>query len=172
MGYVLAGSGKGAVIENRAAFGNAWWAAELRSVSSARAEMNATCAEDLGTVAVVNTNQFTLSSTNLGTEGDIKLVNYSPNKLVYESSNRKAGLAVFSEIYYPEWTAKIDGKEVPVLRANYVLRALEVPEGNHTIEFEIKLKSYENGNLISQIFGWSLMGLLVFGLFKSLKKED
>lgn len=76
-----------------------------------------------------------------GATGTIQLVNYTPDYLEYESNLSAEGLGVFSEIWYPEgWVARIDGEPVETLRANYVLRALKVPAGEHTITWEYAQK--------------------------------
>ena len=77
----------------------------------------------------------------------IKLTQYKPNYLAYEAKNLKADqLAVFSEIYYNKgWDAYIDGNKVPYLRANYLLRAMVIPAGDHKIEFKFEPKSYYVG---------------------------
>ena len=62
------------------------------------------------------------------------LLSYEPNRLKYEVNSEKGGVVVFSEIYYPGWTATVDGKEVELGRVNYILRALRVEGGNHQVE--------------------------------------
>ncbi len=77
---------------------------------------------------------------------------YTPNSVSYESSSTADGFVVFSEIYYPAgWHATIDGEEAHIERANYILRALKVPAGQHKIEFTFKPQSYVTGNVISTI---------------------
>jgi len=103
----------------------------------------------------------------------IQLKEFKPNYLKYESRNTSEGLAVFSEIYYSQgWNAYIDGKLIPHFRVNYVLRALELPKGNHTIEFKFEPAVVETGSKIalasSTIFGI----LLLLGLFFAFKKKD
>jgi uncharacterized membrane protein YfhO len=81
-------------------------------------------------------------------------------------------LAVFSEIYYDKgWNAYLDGKPVPHLRANYVLRAMKIPAGNHTLEFKFEPKTYFNGEKIA--LAGSLIVLLIFvgGVFMEFKKS-
>ena len=91
----------------------------------------------------------------------IELLSYDPNKLVYRSSSNAKQLAVFSEIYYPKgWQATIDGNPVEHFRVNYVLRALEIPAGEHDIVFEFKPKSYYMGNKIAMAS--SVLMLLLF----------
>ena len=63
------------------------------------------------------------------------LTEYAPNRLVYETESDKPGTVVFSEVYYPSWQAFIDGQEVKVGRADYILRAIAVPAGHHQVEF-------------------------------------
>ena len=75
---------------------------------------------------------------------------YAPNRLNYRMRSAAGGVAVFSEIYFPwGWTATIDGKEVPIGRVNYVLRALKVPAGEHNIQFEFDPQSISVTNDIS-----------------------
>jgi len=86
-------------------------------------------------------------------------------------------LAVFSEVYYPAgWEASIDGKPAPILRANFLLRALEIPAGTHEIKFTFNPKSYTTGTSISSISGYivALVLLLSLGLsiWKQFKAED
>jgi hypothetical protein len=118
-------------------------------------------------VAVVSNQQSTVDSQPLTVDSlsSIQLVERTPPYLKYESMSTSNGLAVFSEIYYPKgWHAFIDGNEVPIIRANYVLRALEVPAGKHTIEFKFEPKSYVVGNKITMVSGWILL-LVVMGCF-------
>ncbi|MEK5777932.1 YfhO family protein, partial [Acinetobacter nosocomialis] len=77
------------------------------------------------------------------------MVDYSPMKMTYKSSSNTDQIAVFSEVYYPHgWTATVDGKEVPIEKANYVLRAVPVQKGNHTIVMEFKPQVISTGNMI------------------------
>jgi hypothetical protein len=118
-------------------------------------------------VAVVSNQQSTVDSQPLTVDSlsSIQLLERTPPYLKYESMSTSNGLAVFSEIYYPKgWHAFIDGNEVPIIRANYVLRALEVPAGKHTIEFKFEPKSYVVGNKITMVSGWILL-LVVMGCF-------
>jgi uncharacterized membrane protein YfhO len=80
-------------------------------------------------------------------EGSIKMDSYAPNRIVYSSSSPNEQLALFSEIYYNDgWKAFVDGKETEILKANYLLRAIELPAGNHKIEFKFELPQYTRSN--------------------------
>lgn len=93
----------------------------------------------------------------------IKMISYKPNHLVYEANCSQEQLAVFSEIYYNKgWNAYVDGQPAEHFRANYVLRAMLVPQGNHKIEFRFEPSTYKNGNLIS-LAGSIVLLMLVFG---------
>ena len=83
------------------------------------------------------------------------------------------GFAVFSEIYYPKgWIALIDGKETQLLRADYVLRSLNVPAGKHTIEFRFQPKAYTIGNKISMASSWIMLLVLLGSIGWTLKREN
>ena len=94
----------------------------------------------------------------------IQLVSYVPNKLVYHTKTKSAQVALFAEIYYPDWQAFIDGKEVPIACANYILRALQVPAGSHTIEFRFDPQSIKTTEMIA----YAGLALLVIGTFAGL----
>ena len=133
--YVITQQG---VQYNPEAFGNAWFVQNIEWVNNPNEEIAAIGNIDLLQKAVIDTCWRTKVSEGLAMTqpASIRLTNYAnPGNLFYESESTEDGLAVFSEVYYKTWKAFIDGKEVPVLRANYILRAIEVPAGKHIIEF-------------------------------------
>lgn len=133
--YVITQQG---VQYNPEAFGNAWFVQNIDWVNNPNEEIAAIGNIDLLQKAVIDTCWRTKVSDGLAMTqpASIRLTNYAnPGNLFYESESGEDGLAVFSEVYYKTWKAFIDGKEVPVVRANYILRAIEVPAGKHIIEF-------------------------------------
>ncbi len=113
-----------------------------------------------------------LSSDTYSAKGEIKLTSYDPMHLTYETNSSDNQLAVFSEIYYPVgWKALIDGKETDILRANYVLRALEIPAGNHTVEFVYELNSFKKAKPIAYIFLGILFIMLIGTFYISFIKQ-
>ncbi|MDD2530747.1 MAG: YfhO family protein, partial [Bacteroidales bacterium] len=98
--------------------------------------------------------------------------NNSPEYLKYTTSSKSDGIMVCSEIYYPEdWKAYIDGKEVPYFRANYILRAINVPKGDHVIEFKLESDTFKTFNIIS-LFGSIILVLIVlFAIFYPIYKN-
>ncbi|MEO9802572.1 MAG: YfhO family protein [Reichenbachiella sp.] len=170
--YFLAGSAANAVLPNLTANGNAWFISEVVEVESADEEINEVSQIDTKTTVVIDQSKFDISDQVSSANGEIRLVEYKPNYLKYQSTNDGYGLAVFSEIYYPEgWVATIDGEEVPILRTNYVLRALEIPKGEHVVEFEFKPRSYTLGNLVTLISNIVLILLLLGSVVYSLKQK-
>ena len=132
MKWVILGNGNIA-LQNAHANGNAWFVNEVKFVPNADAEIQALGKLDLKHQAVADARFESLLKGATDGQGRIELKHYAPNELRYTSDNSKDGVAVFSEIYYPGWTATIDGKPVEVARVNYVLRALRVPAGHHEI---------------------------------------
>ena len=103
------------------------------------------------------------------------MTNYAnPDNLFYESESAENGLAVFSEVYYKTWRAFIDGEEVPVLRANYILRAIEIPAGKHQIEFrcedQLLLKMQLVSIIASILIVLTIIGLTVFSIIRRKKQ--
>lgn len=147
--YVIS---NGEAIPNPDALGNAWFVDSLIYVDGANAEMAALDSLDTGHAAVVDKPfQGILKSTAAKQPGDtIFETTYAPNRLTYHSQSAANRVAVFSEVYFPwGWTATIDGKPAEIARVNYVLRALSVPAGNHTIEFRFEPQSQVTGERIS-----------------------
>ena len=160
-GYFIAGNEKEAVINNSSANGHAWFVEGIKAVNTAQEEMDAVVTIDTKTQAVVDVSNF--DAPTEFAKGSITLTDKTANTVVFESESSGAGFVVFSDVYYPKgWKAFIDGEETEILRANYILRALNVPGGNHKVEFRFEPTSYHTGTLISRITGYLLL-LLVLG---------
>lgn len=158
---------------NAATNGPAWFVMGVVPANNATEELQRVCTVNTKSTAVVDISKFKVENFTSDSTDNIKLLAHKPNYMKYESQSKGNGLAVFSEIYYPEgWSATIDGKEVPILRADYVLRALEVPAGKHTIEFQFKPASYFVGNKITMASSWAVLLLLLGSIGYSFRKED
>ena len=141
------------MIANRTACGHAWFVKSVNFVQNADQEMQAISSFAPKDEAMVDKRYKTLiDNSNLREDPNatMKLVSYNPDHLIYQSGSTASGIAVFSEIYYEKgWTMLIDGRESPFFRADYVLRAAEIPVGNHKIEFIFHPASYYTGEKIS-----------------------
>lgn len=158
---------------NPNANGNAWFVSQVKAVSSADEEMKALDKFDSKNVAIVNTKEFTIQNKNFVKDASavITLDAYKPNHLTYTSTNANAGLAVFSEMYYAKgWKAYVDGKETPIYRADYVLRAIEIPAGKHQLEFKFEPQVVQTGSLIALVSSIGMLLLLVGGIYIERKK--
>ncbi len=150
-------SGESEYMQNPDANGNAWIVDEIAYVEDANAEMSALDSLDTKRKAVADKSfASVLGEAARKAPGDtIFETKYAPNRLNYRVHSAKGGVAVFSEIYFPwGWTATIDGKEAPIGRVNYVLRAIRVPAGDHNIQFEFdpeSLRVTENVSIASII---------------------
>ena len=114
-----------------------------------------------------------VKNVNNTKNGDISLKEYGPNRLVYNCNTASDQFAVFSEIWYGDdkgWKAYIDGTEVPIVRANYILRALDIPSGEHEIVFEFKPEKFFLGEKLSLIFSTLILLLLAFVIFAEIRK--
>ena len=160
-------------IPNPEVMGAAWFVGNVQQVANADEEIAVMKTLNPRDSAVVD-KRFAAELGNLPATMDhtgstIKLTNYRPDKLIYEANAVRDGLVVFSEIYYrghEDWQAFIDGKPVPHLRANYVLRALRIPAGKHTIEFRFDPPMASIGNTIDLIANVLLILLIGFVLFR------
>ncbi len=166
------------VQQNPNALGNAWFVKEYKLVANADSEITALSHFDPAMTAIVD-RKFEDNLKGLTPAKDsqavIKLTQYEPNDLMYETHNKGEGLAVFSEIYYEKgWNAYVNGTLMPHIRANYVLRAMRLPAGDNKIEFKFEPKVYLIGEKISM--AGSILLLLVcagsgFLAWRNCRKE-
>ena len=163
-------------LKNPNALGNAWFVKELKVVENGDQEAKGLSAINTGTTALIKKDNAGYASSNTFTgEGQISLDSYAPNKLVYSSNASADQFAVFSDIYYrdgKDWKVTIDGEEVKHTRVNYVLRAMNVPAGNHEIIFEFRPTAFYTGETISLVGSILFVILLVGAIVVSVKKND
>jgi hypothetical protein len=168
--YIIAGSAANAVFENPASNGAAWVPNELVQVVSNQAEMEQLGEIDTKISATVNSSEYPNLTAG---QGQIKLDSYLPNELKYTAQMQKAGLGVFSEIHYPVgWTATIDGQEAEILRVDYLLRGMAIPEGQHKVVFKFAPKSYTATKIPMIIFQYSIIAGLFAGIFLTIKSKS
>jgi hypothetical protein len=151
-------------IENPHAYGNAWFVNKVQYVQNANEEIDALNAVSPRTTAIVD-KKFETVIKNAGTPDStdvIRLDKYLPNALKYTVESKRGGVVVFSEIYYPGWVSTIDGQPVEHGRADYILRAMNVPAGKHTIEFRFDPQSLHVTDNISYA-ALALLALLFIG---------
>jgi Bacterial membrane protein YfhO len=174
--YIIAQDEKGNLFpyENTDANGNAWLIQKLERVTSANEEIKRLDSLDNKNIAIISEKEFVNFKGNykLDSLATIKAVTYKPNYIKYESKNSNVGFAVFSEIYYSKgWKTLIDGKETTHIRVNYILRGMEIPAGNHTIEFKFEPEVIKTGSSIA-LASSVLVGLLLLGgLFYEFRKK-
>lgn len=171
--YLIFGQQANQFIVNQGTPGPAWFVRELITVNSPTEELAKVGEIDTRVTAVIDGSKFKASAPEYDSSSRIALVEHKPNYLKYEAETQTTNLAVFSEIYYPEgWTATIDGKDASILRVNYVLRAVEIPAGKHTIEFRFAPRSYTIGNPVTMASSWLLLFVLAGSIGWSLRKEN
>ena len=125
------------------------------------------------TAILRNTYKTDLGSYAFGKDAtaQVKLAKYGLNDITFTSQNSKDGLAIFADIYYAlGWKAFVDGKETPIYKANYVLRAIKVPAGSHTINFVFHPNSFYTAKNISLVCSLLLIGLCIVALLPVFKK--
>ncbi|MBK5194067.1 MAG: hypothetical protein JJE07_12835 [Flavobacteriaceae bacterium] len=161
--------------QNPEAFGNAWFVENIKWVSNTNEEILNLGETDLVKTAVIN-NRFKdqiPSTLDFDPSAQIELIEHEPNKLVYRSSAAKDQLVVFSEMYYGHgWISSIDDKETPHILANYALRAMMVPAGEHIITFKFEPKVVKKGSTIALISSIILGFLLLGGIYFTFKIKD
>jgi hypothetical protein len=188
--YIIVGGQKSApgVIPNRTACGNAWFVDEVKWANTADEEMDGLNANKIGDTTVIP-NAFNPKKTavvratfknDMGSyvfgkdsAAFVKLDKYGLDDISFTSGNSKDGLAVFSDIYYAKgWKAYVDGKETPILKADYVLRAIKIPAGNHKIEFHFRPASFYNSSKVAMASSILLILLCLGALYPLFKKEN
>ena len=161
--------------QNPEAIGNAWFVENIKWVSNPNEELLNLGETDLVKTAVIN-NSFKdqiPSTLDFDPSAQIELIEHEPNRLVYRSSAAKDQLAVFSEMYYGHgWISYIDDEETPHIRANYALRAMMVPAGEHIITFKFEPKTVKTGSAIALASSIILGFLLLGGIYFTFKNKD
>ena len=166
--------GTSEVQRNHEALGNCWFVDNIEWVNNPNEEIAALNEFDPETTAIIDIIWKKYLPDNLiplaGYDDEIYMVDYKPGNIIYESLTEEPRLAVFSEVFYKTWKAYIDGEEVPIVRVNYILRALPVPAGEHTIEFKCVDEVF---NTAARISFWSsiLVGLILLGLIGYIVKR-
>lgn len=151
-------------VENPYAYGNAWFVDKVQYVNNANEEIDALNDIRPTETAVVDVKfKEQLKGVTEGYKDSlstIRLTDYEPNRLVYKVSTPKDGVVVFSEVYYPGWQATIDGQPVDIARADYILRAMNVPAGEHTIEMWFNPQSIH----VTESIAYVALALLLVGV--------
>ena len=151
-------------IQNPYVYGNAWFVDQLTYVDNANQEIEAIGKIDLRHQAVADTK----FKAQLGeaavqdTASIVKITSYEPNRLTYDVNTGKGGVLVFSEIYYPGWTATVDGEAVELGRVNYILRAIHIQPGQHQVELAFFPKSVNMTETIAYIAFVLLLLVLIY----------
>ena len=160
-------------IQNPYVYGNAWFVDKITYVKNANEELDGLGKLDLRHEAIADArfrSQLGESKAQDSTS-IVKITAYEPNQLTYDVRSATGGIVVFSEIFYPEWTATVDGKAVELGRVNYVLRALNVDKGHHTVVLTFDPKSVKQTETVAYLsYGVLLLVVLLGVYFK--RKED
>lgn len=158
-----------APLYNPNALGAAWFVDAVKTVDTPDEAINNLAINDLSRIAIIENAEAMSSSDSLSS---IERTLYLPDKLKYTAESTVDRVAVFSEIYYPAgWRAFIDGEETEILRADYILRALQIPSGRHEIEFRFEPKSYTIGKAISTIGSILVVLVLVAAIVVEIRKK-
>ncbi|WP_306550382.1 YfhO family protein [Daejeonella sp.] len=170
-------NGQKEMMKNRStAAGHAWFVQKVEYVKNADEEMMAISSFDPKNVMVVDQKFKSLIDVKkVGYDGNgfIRLTNYHPDHLTYEYSSGRDALAVFSEMWYEKgWNAYVDGEKIPYFRADYILRAAQLPGGNHKLEFKFEPSSYYTGETISLIASILLLLSLGYAIFLEVKRKE
>ncbi len=155
---------------NSGALGNVWFVNDIIKVENADKEIETLGQINTANQVIVDDRFDTPQNISIDSTASINLTSYKANHLSYESSSTKEQFAVFSEIFYDKgWNAYIDGKIVSHVRANYVLRAMTIPAGKHTIDFKFEPKTHYLGENISLASSLILLLFLIGVFYRELK---
>ncbi|MBR5086524.1 MAG: hypothetical protein IKX31_05900 [Muribaculaceae bacterium] len=177
--YFMLGDKDTDVFLNEQALGNAWFVDSLTYVKTADEEMKFLDKFDPAKEAVADVKfKKELGDAKAKQPGDtIYETDYAPNKLTYKAHSANGGLAVFSEIYFPwGWKATIDGKEAKIGRVNYVLRAMQLPAGDHTVVFTFDPQDVHKTESLAKASVYIILLLILaalgWGIYKGMKNKE
>jgi hypothetical protein len=167
--------GKTVPVENPYAYGNAWFVNSVKFVDNANQELEAVPTLDLRHEAVADAKFRDILKPVVEAATDsasiVTITSYEPNQLTYDVKSVKGGVVVFSEIYYPGWTATVDGEPVEIGRVNYVLRAITVAPGQHKVELSFFPKSLDTTETIAYAALGLLLLLIIVAVVLTIRKR-
>ena len=165
--------GQTAPLLNPYAFGNAWFVDRISYVDNANAEIDAIGKLNLRHEAVADSKFKDVLGEPVAQQSNavVTLKKYEPNELTYTVDSQKGGIVVFSEVYYPGWTATVDGTDTPVGRVNYILRAINVKPGKHTVVLTFKPASVKNTETAAYVAYLLLVLAIAAGVFFEMKRR-
>lgn len=165
--------GQTAPLLNPYAFGNAWFVDRISYVDNANAEIDAVGKLNLRHEAVADSKFKDALGEPVAQQSNavVTLKKYEPNELTYTVESQKGGIVVFSEVYYPGWTATVDGTDTPVGRVNYILRAINVKPGKHTVVLTFKPASVKNTETAAYVAYLLLVLAIAAGVFFETKRR-
>lgn len=166
-------NGQTVPMQNPYVYGNAWIVDKVDFVDNANEEIEKVGKINLRHEAVADKKfeQQLGQSKPQDQTSLVSITDYKPNHLIYNVKTNKGGIVVFSEIYYPGWTATVDGKPVELGRVNYILRALNVQPGNHKVELDFHPASVKTTETVAYIGYGVLFLLIALGIFVEWRRK-
>ena len=166
--YIISSDGE--VVLRESALGAAWFVDAVLGVRGAAEEIQSLGLVDLASTAVVDERDLP-NQTAFSTEGEIALVEYAPNRLKYHYTATEPVFAVFSEIFYDKgWGVTIDGEPADALRVDYILRGMELPAGEHIVEWSFRAPHWGFVNFVTVVCSLLVLAALALAVYKN-KKE-
>ncbi len=166
-------NGQTVPLRNPYAYGNAWFVDKIKYADNANGEMDAIAKLDLRHEAVADKKFQKVLGDAVGqdTLSIVTMKDYKPNELAYEVNSGKGGIVVFSEIYYPGWTATVDGKDAELGRVDYILRALNLPAGKHDVVLTFKPRSIKATETVAYASYALLLFVIAGGVYCTRRKK-
>lgn len=175
--YIIGGSSEQPKVQiNPLSNGNAWFVSDVKFVNTPNEEIDLLGKTITKRTAIVNAEDkayFNGKNLAADTTAQITMTKYAADELELKTTSKTPQLAVFSEIYYPYgWKMVLDGKEVPYIKANYLLRAVHVPAGNHQLKMVFEPQVLTTGKIVSMIAFGLFIILSAGGLFLLYRRKD
>ena len=161
-------------IQNPYVYGNGWFVDQITYVDNANKEIETVGKIDLRHQAVADAKfkEQLGEAVEQDTASIVTITSYEPNRLTYDVNSGKGGVLVFSEIYYPGWTATVDGKAVELGRVNYILRAIHIQPGQHQVELAFFPKSVDMTETVAYIAFALLLLILIYVVVSLFRKKE
>ncbi|MCD8202683.1 MAG: YfhO family protein [Prevotella sp.] len=167
--------GKTVPLMNPYTYGNAWYVDKLTYADNANKEIDTVGKINLRHVAVADSKfkDILKDAQQQDSTSIVKLTSYDSDRLTFDANSSKGGVIVFSDVYYPGWTATVDGEKVEIGRVDYLLRAINVTPGNHKIELVFKPKSIQTTETIAYIaYAVLIIAILVMVYIETRKRKS